>query len=94
MVYKRSGSFETSIGGVCSIFSFTVLLYWLALNLWETFAPPGKFKDTVQKLAIETTNGEYDALSVPISSLFTAYYIETRNEDITDIDNYVIGLWF
>ena len=41
--YKKSGSYETSVGGCCSIFSFTILFYWLCVNIFYTFYPPGKF---------------------------------------------------
>ena len=44
--YKRKGSFETSIGGCCSIFSFTWLFYWACVNIFDTFNPPGKYSDS------------------------------------------------
>lgn len=45
--YKKKGSYETSIGGCCSIFSFTWLFYWVVVNLFDTFAPPGKYSESV-----------------------------------------------
>ena len=42
--YKKKGMYATSIGGVCSIMTFTFLVYWLAVNVWFTFVPPGAFK--------------------------------------------------
>ena len=43
LTYKKKGSYATSIGGCCTIFSFTVLSYWLGVNIWDTFAPPGSY---------------------------------------------------
>ena len=37
LLYKRKGEFETQIGGFCSIISFTLLSYWFALNVADTY---------------------------------------------------------
>ena len=29
-----------------------------------------------------------------MTSLFTAYYIESQDDEIVDIEDYVVGLWF
>ena len=52
--YKRNGSYTTSVGGFCSIFSFLVLAYWLSVNLQDAFAYPGKFSDSSQTKAVQT----------------------------------------
>jgi hypothetical protein len=43
LTYKRSGVFETSIGGVCSIFSFIILAYWLIVNIAFAIYDHGSF---------------------------------------------------
>ena len=43
LTYKKSGSFETSVGGCCSIFSFVLLAYWLAVNIFYAFYNYGSF---------------------------------------------------
>ena len=55
--YKRSGSFETSIGGICSIMSFTLLTYWVCVNIWDTFAPPGKFSTSHSTSLVQEYDG-------------------------------------
>jgi len=98
LTYKRQGSFGTSIGGICSIFTFTLLTYWMAINIWDTFAPPGKFNTKRQTvLAKISQDGLYDPLDVPMSSLFVTYKITTSNAEISaagNINDYVVGLWF
>ena len=39
--YKRKKTFETSVGGCCSILAFIFLFYWLAINITNTLFPPG-----------------------------------------------------
>jgi hypothetical protein len=95
--YKRSGSFETSVGGICSIFTFTLLTYWLAVNIWDTFAPPGKFSTSRSTLQISANNGTYPEMEIPIEKLFTSYQIYTSDETIKaagNTEDYLIGLWF
>ena len=95
--YKRSGSFETSIGGVCSIIIFTLLTYWLAVNVWDTFAPPGKFSTKRKTERITTSNGTYPEMAVPLERLFSTYKIFSLDETITAANNtedYMIGIWF
>ena len=64
--YQRKGSFETSIGGCCSIFAFTWLGYWLILNVLDTFLPPGSF-DTSEKIQQQSIDddGYYTLLEIP-----------------------------
>ena len=93
--YKRSGSFETSIGGICSIFTFTILTYWLATNLWDNFAPPGKFSTKSSVALVEKENGIYDEEVVPIEDLYISYIIDSEEvADTENIEDYVLGLWF
>ena len=95
LLYKRSGVFGTSIGGICSIISFVLLAYWLAVNIWSTLAPPGQFTDLVSMMVVETTpDGIYDPIDVPIAKLLTAYYINQTSLEIDNIEDYVVGLWF
>ena len=41
--YKKSGSFETSIGGICSIIAFVLLSYMVIISLLELFMDKGKY---------------------------------------------------
>jgi len=43
LTYKKKGAFATSIGGVCSIISFVLLAYWLAVNLIYAVKDNGSF---------------------------------------------------
>lgn len=44
LTYKKSGVFETTTGGACSIISFVVLAYWLAVNIFYTVYDFGSFQ--------------------------------------------------
>ena len=39
-VYKHSGSFDTSMGGICSIISFIILAWWLVTEIYTGFISP------------------------------------------------------
>lgn len=71
--YKRKGSFETSIGGCCTIFSFIWLFYWVCVNLVDTFTPPGKYSESTSIKLLQQSDGQYAATTVPMERLFTAY---------------------
>ena len=71
--YKKMGNFETSIGGACSIMAFTMLTYWLAVNFWDTFSPPGVFTITNSVKLVESNEGAYPEMYVPFERMFTTY---------------------
>ena len=95
--YQRKGSFETSIGGFCSIFTFIWMSYWLILNLLETFIPPGSFttKQNTQQQVIND-DGTFALVEIPQEQLFVAYKIMSLSGDVKeeDISSYVHGMWF
>ena len=81
--YKRSSSFETSIGGICSILSFTILTYWLAINIWDTFTPPGKYSTSESLKLLQTDDSVYPETKIPIDRLFSTYTITSSSSDVT-----------
>lgn len=98
LLYKRKGVFETPIGGICTIISFTLLSYWLLVNIIDTFKAPGKFTTTSKSDMLEMVNGEYyTPLEIPQEKMFTAYRIRQIGDDVIpddEVKNYVVGLWF
>ena len=91
--YKKSGSYETSIGGCCSIIAFTLLAYWLIVNLFYTFKPPGEFKTSNSVSLLQNEDGTYDEILVPQNELFTTYALESDVVSQDVINNYVTGIW-
>ena len=59
LAYKKQGNFTTSIGGCCSIITFTWLFYWVIINLIDVLTPPGKYKTTVNVDLIQVDGGSY-----------------------------------
>ena len=98
LMYKRQGQFTTSIGGVCSIFKFIALSYWLTLNFIEVLVPPSVFAISAERKLTELENkADYKPLQIPQDKLFSAYNIvasDDANIPNHEIQNYVIGLWF
>ena len=93
--YKKKGNFATPIGGICSIISFTFLAYWLAVNIWDTFAPPGTFNTNKSVSLLQEVNGEYPEFYVPFERFFMTYSLESLEVPAEDsIDDYMVGIWF
>ena len=93
--YKKLGSFETAIGGACSILAFTLLTYWLTVNFWDTFTPPGTFTISNTVKLIESQDGTYPEMYVPFERLFTTYSLaSTQVPEGDNINDYMVGLWF
>ena len=82
--YKKSSSFETSIGGMCSILSFTILSYWLCVNVWDTFSPPGKYSTSESTKLLQAEDSVYPESSIPMKNLFTTYTISSNNSTVTE----------
>ena len=59
LYYKKKGSFETAIGGCCSIMTFTWLFYWVIVNSIDTFIPPGKYTTTNTISLVQNDEGTY-----------------------------------
>jgi hypothetical protein len=55
--YKKQGSYDTAIGGFCSIFTFVLLLYLVAVDIWDSFAPPGKYTSSRSVSLLQSTDG-------------------------------------
>ena len=93
--YKKMGSFETSIGGACSIFAFTILTYWLVVNCWDTFTPPGAFTVSNTVKLVEMEDGTYPEMYVPFERFYTTYSLNsTKVPEGDNINDYMVGLWF
>ena len=93
--YKRSTNYETSIGGMCSIISFTLLTYWVAVNTWDTFKPPGKFDSSSSiKLQDVDSDNDFPTLSIPLKQLIVSYNFKSLEIPDIEVNNYMVGLWF
>ena len=95
--YKKKGSFETSIGGACSILQWVLLSYWVAINVIFTFKPPGDFKTSTSIKLVQESDGLFPTYAVNGEQLLLAYSAEsTTYEDLStdELNKYVIGIWF
>ena len=92
--YMKKGSYETAIGGCCSIFAFTWLSYWVVINLISLLAPPGSFSTKTSTKLIQNDDGSYPVTAIPVDQLFTLYALTSTTVAQEDIDNYMVGLWF
>ena len=44
LIYDRKRTYQTDVGGCCTIISFILLLYWGMQLVLGTLVPPGSFK--------------------------------------------------
>ena len=59
LTYKKSGTFETSIGGICSIITFFIFAAWWTTELIDVYLPPGKFTTTVGENLAQLADGQF-----------------------------------
>ena len=72
-----------------------MLTYWLAVNCWDTFSPPGVFTTSDTVKLVESQDGTYPEMYVPFERLFTTYSLESAKVPEGDnIQDYMVGLWF
>ena len=60
LTYLKSGTYRTATGGACSIFSFTILIYWLAVNVFYAIYDYGSFSVSTQTVLIQDDAGKYE----------------------------------
>lgn len=44
LIYDKKRTYQTDVGGCCTIISFILLLYWGSQLVMATLLPPGSFK--------------------------------------------------
>ena len=77
LTYKKSGVFETTIGGCCSIISFIILAYWLAVNVFFSFYDYGTFSSQVTTTLTQDTLGNYYKYELGKYDLLVAFRIRS-----------------
>ena len=95
LAYKKKGSFETSIGGICSIIAFVLLSYMVVISLLELFMDKGKYSTSESIKLAQKDDGTYGPVPVSFNRLFSTFNFQSLSDDITDenMDRYVQGLW-
>ena len=73
LTYKKSGVFETSVGGCCSIFSFILLAYWLIVNVFYALANNGSFTKSSEQTLTQESDGSWPLYQLSGYNLFVAY---------------------
>ena len=97
LTYKKSGSFETSCGGIASIITFLMLAYWLAVNLFFTIFNYGTFTTSSQTSLTQDIDGSYPLYELKSFDLFIAYKFISLNIsqpiDDQEIDKYISAVY-
>ena len=83
LTYKKSGSFETSIGGICSILSFLLLFYWLLVNFFYAFYDYGTYTTESNTILTQEGDGSYPLYELDKFDLFIAFDYKS----ISGLDN-------
>ena len=93
-MYKHSGSFETSCGGICSIISFVILAWWFITEIYSQFYNPA-YDISKSTSLVQAEDGTYQTYNLKREELLTTVRIQSSNEDITDdeIYRYFYPLW-
>ena len=67
LLYERKPRFQTPCGGICTIITLLLLLYWGLQIFLGTFLAPGKFSNVEKYTPIELnmSSGIYEPMSIP-----------------------------
>ena len=95
LTYKKSGVFETTIGGCCSIISFIILAYWLAVNIFFSVADYGTFSVQETTTLTQDVYGDYPKYELDKYDLLLAFRIRSISGlEQAEIEKYVQGVYF
>ena len=92
--YRHSGSFPTSIGGICSIISWIILTWWFATEIYSNYINPS-YTTTLATTLVQRDNGTYPVYKFEHDELIITYNITSTNIMIRDEDlaSYFTPLW-
>ena len=77
LTYKKSGKFETAMGGCVTIISFFVLIYWVIINLLYSIADDGSFQTSFVTQVTQESDGEFPIFETTGNDLFIAYRLNS-----------------
>ena len=68
LLYERKPRFQTPCGGICTLISLSLILYWTTLLMLGTFIPPGNFnvKTNTRLIDVDLKTQLYQAMEIPI----------------------------
>lgn len=90
LTYKKSGAFETSCGGLATIISFTILAYWLAVNIAYAFIDYGSYTTSTATQLTQATDGSYPLYTMNKYDFFVTFNISSiTNKTQEEIATYI-----
>ena len=94
LTYLKKGKYETAAGGICSIFSFTLLAYWLVVNVFYALANYGSYTVSTKTGLVRGSDGfpEFKLTDQELSVAYNMVYIGSDQME-SSIDSYVKGVW-
>ena len=95
LTYLKSGTYRTAAGGACSIFSFLVLVYWLAVNVFYAIYDNGTFDNSSQTKLAQDLQGHYAEYVLNQSEFLITYNLSIMIDGKTSQlpDTKVVGVW-
>ena len=96
LTYNRSGSYRTAAGGLCTMFAFTLLFYWLCVNIYFAMANYGSFSKSVSYGLTIQSDDTYPLYEINNREFIVSYDIyDITGGTISNlfINKYVEGFW-
>ena len=75
LTYLKSGTYQTSAGGVCSIISFIILMYWLVVNIFYAIYDHGSYTVSTQIMMAQDEEGVYPVYEMDDKEFLVTYNI-------------------
>lgn len=91
LTYLKSGTYRTGAGGICSIISFTLLFYWLCVNVFFALWKYGSYTVSSSNGLTQDDQGVYPLYELTKLDFMVAFDIIdiTTGTDVTaDVEKY------
>ena len=95
LTYKKSGTYDTSCGGLASIVTFIMLFYWLLINCFYAIYDNGSFVYQKNTRLVQNADGSYPEYILEQYDLFIAFnYTSLSGLSKEEMDKYISFVYF
>ena len=99
LLYKKKPRFQTPCGGICTIISLMLALYWALTSIIGVFIPPGIYNEQskIDLFSVDIETGLYEPIQLYEKDMYVAYkFVQQGVRKIADedLEKIVTGMWF
>lgn len=95
LTYKKSPSFQTAIGGCCTLIILTLIIYWFVVNIYYSVHDNGTFTLSSNTVLTQNEDGSWPIYTLQDYDLIVSYQFESVSGtiDSESIEDYFSAVW-